>query len=524
MAYNWIAKNQTALDIYLPDLGNIKVPASGQLELNIFQFDRVIYSQSLKDAIANNQILIDDGTGTLIKLDSDDSVNFFTKQQTLQNEVNMHLEQSEPKGCKTVADTTISFSNSNMLFSITPISSSFRYWIDGVRYIKTATDVVQITDTEGMWYIYYSGSILTASQTMWDLSNSIVPIVALYWDADNNKQILFLDERHGTAMDWSTHRRIHKIEGAKCEKGDFTIGNYILRGDGSLDAHAQFSLTNGKVYDEDLIFSVVNNASPVNPFEQKLSTIANIPLFYRSGTSSWRRVDATLFAVVYDGVNPIKYNLNTAGSWSLANLTNGNFVDTWIYATNDPNNPIIGIVGQSQRTTSTTPLSDYTSISTGLPFLEFVPLYKLTFKTLTTYANTPKAILFNVGVSEIVITGTGVDRYSFIASYGGNANTGRYLELFPGTSTDVLPFTFPENSFIRTMILQAAALATGTVSIYKLTDLATPVCSISLSNSVYQKDDFSSYFLPNEQIAFKVSAGTILKPSMMIWVQTDITT
>lgn len=149
-------------------------------------------------------------------------------------------------------------------------------------------------------------------------------------------------------------------------------------------------------------------------------------------------------------------------------------------------------------------------------------MQKLTFKTLTTYANTPKAILYDISVSSIVITGTGIDRANFIASYNGNAGVGKWLEIYHGQGSDTQPFTFVEPSFIRTITIQVTAASTGIISCYKLPDTTNAVFTISLTGQLYLRQDYSSYFSADDQIAFKVSSGSFAKPALMIWVQTDL--
>lgn len=433
----------------------------------------------------------------------------------------------EPTGFPNRIDSTISFDEGVLKFTIAPTVTSFDYYIKGIKYTVSSADDVYITDTEGRWYIYYNLGVLTASQTPWSSDVTQYPyafVSALYWDSTNNIAIMFFEERHGLVMDWATHRRLHLIDGMQVQEPftSFEVGDYILRGDGTSDSHCQLSVANGIMHDEDNILNIVNDATPTDPFEQKLSTIAYIPLYYRDGAAgNWRKLDATVFPVAYQASNTIRYNYWNGSTWTLQNATEGYFVNTWLLATNNIYEPIIGIVGQNEYdNVGLAERANYRAIEPEVPLLEEAPLHKLIFKTSTSYTNTPEAVLY--AISDIVNVVLNTDRYAVKASYNGKANTGRYLEVFSGQSSDVANFVFPETSFIRTIIVNSTALSTGIISVYRITDLVNPVISISLSNEDYKRQEYSAFFDADEKIAFKVSNGSINKPSMMFWVQTDI--
>lgn len=109
---------------------------------------------------------------------------------------------------------------------------------------------------------------------------------------------------------------------------------------------------------------------------------------------------------------------------------------------------------------------------------------------------------------------------AFIASYGANANTGRYLEIFPNISSDVAPIIIPIALMdIKAITLGAIAASTGTVGIFKTSNLVTPVQTISLTNQtrIYQTG-LNIDFFQDEEIAIRVTAGSISKPFMRIWI------
>ncbi len=79
---------------------------------------------------------------------------------------------------------------------------------------------------------------------------------------------------------------------------------------GSLDIHAELSISDGKISDGDVFYSIVND----NP--QDLSLPAQIPIYYRTGAGGlWKKDAVTNFPVKRFGVNSrLAYNHFTGTS------------------------------------------------------------------------------------------------------------------------------------------------------------------------------------------------------------------
>lgn len=310
--------------------------------------------------------------------------------------VNTTLPTQEPMGHEDKTQSTISFNESTRVFTIEPVSSSFTVWCKGKRYVKTTAQTVTIPDTSGIYYIYFDNTgTLDADTTFFDWEND-TPTAYIYWNEVDNKAYFFADERHGITLDWATHEYLHRTRGAAIANG-FGANNYTITGDGSLDADAKIDIANGTFFDEDLQVDITHAASPTaNTWEQRLQNGAYIPIFYRTN-NHWQQDTATQFPMK-QGTDRVQYNLNTAGTWSAVDLTNNQFGITWIIATNNLNNPVIGILGQDAYST----IGQAEAISWeemdlgGFPVFEFRPLYKIIYQTNTGYANTPHAKLVSV--------------------------------------------------------------------------------------------------------------------------------
>jgi hypothetical protein len=243
-------------------------------------------------------------------------------------------------------DSTISFTDGTLTFSIAPAVTSFTFTSNMVRYTKSSAQTVVISDTEGLHFIYFdSAGTLQETTTFSEaliLTYALVAVV--YWDATNNQHLLLADERHGDSMSAVTHLYHHVTEGTRYETG-LGLGDMVVDGNGNVATHAQFSVANGVIWDEDLRFTITDG-SP-----QDLAPTAQLPIFYRSGATAWRRIAATGYCVTTTGSGRAAYNQNVAGSWQLTEVTNNDFVLMHVVATNDTEYPVVLLCGQSEYAT-----------------------------------------------------------------------------------------------------------------------------------------------------------------------------
>lgn len=323
--------------------------------------------------------------------------------------VNTVRPSSEPIGHENKADSVISFNESSREFSIAPASTSYTVWCTGKRYVKTSTETVTIPDTSGLYYIYFNSSGSLAYKTTFFTWDQDTPTAYVYWNENDNKAYFFADERHGVTLDWATHEYLHRTRGAAIANG-FGANNYTLVGDGSLDAHAKIDIANGTFFDEDLQVDIEHAASPTaNTWQQRLQSGAYIPVFYRLNTH-WTKDVATQFPVKNGGTRA-QFNLNTAGTWSSTAIDNSKFGVMFVVATNNLNEPIISIMGQSQYTdqgSAEAAAWDELDLA-GFPIVEFRPLYKIVFQTATAYTNSPKTRFVNlIDLRTVLPSGDGL--------------------------------------------------------------------------------------------------------------------
>jgi len=155
------------------------------------------------------------------------------------------------------------------------------------------------------------------------------------------------------------------------------------------------------------------------------------------------------------------------------------------------------------------------------PTPEVVYYRKLIWETKNTFTNTPKCRLRYI--AEATEINPANDRYQIPMAYGGNAGTGRYLETYSGlASFPDAPYVVPEESFIRTITLTTTALNTGVLGVFKVTNLTTPIATISLTNQDFMRMDYAVPMAPDDEIVVRVTSGSMSKPAIRMYIQTNL--
>jgi hypothetical protein len=336
-----------------------------------------------------NNLLVE-GTGVQLTYSSGNNTSTIHSLHTEINELS-----KEPQGFVNRADSVVSFNDSTRTFTIQPTGSSYAIYIEGVKVTKTTAETVVIGTGTALNYIHFDTDtgLLSNKTTPFDFDTD-VPIAYIHWNADINQSTFFGEERHGIRMDSSTHKWIHNTFGMQYIEG-LSISPSGLLGNGSSDLHAQVSIGNGKLYQEDIVIDIVDGNNG-NTFTQELTPFAYIPAYYHSGTTGqWVRDSATTFPVKYNGTRA-QYNLFSGGTWTTPNVPNNDFFAMWVVATNDINDPILAIVGQRRDGSLGSAENNNTWDSINLvniPASEIKPLYRLIFRTNSSYTNTPKSSL-----------------------------------------------------------------------------------------------------------------------------------
>ena len=358
-----------------------------------------LIGEEVDDRVA--QLLVE---GTGVNLTYNDASGTLTIDN-LHTEINV-LSQ-EPQGFINRTDSIISFNDSTRTFTIQPAVASGQYdiYVKGIKVAKTGVETVVIGTGTALNFLHFSTTApyqLQTKTTFFDFVDD-VPIAYIHWNSSINQSTFFGEERHGIRMDTATHKWIHNTFGMQYING-LSIGYSGLQLNGSLDSHAQISLSDGVLYQEDIIINVTddNGSNSATEFVQPLNPIAYIPVYYHSGTTGqWVRDSGIPFPLKYNGTRPF-YNLYDPGppaNWTVVNVDDNKYFAMWLVATNDINDPILAIMGQTQHSSlgSAENNNIWSDINlTNIPVFEFKPLYRLIFRADNAYTNTPKATLQSV--------------------------------------------------------------------------------------------------------------------------------
>ena len=350
----------------------------------------------------------------------------------------VHVDSQQPQGFVNRTDSRISVSGN--IFRIEPTGSSYSYYNQGIKVIKTSGDSLTIPNLTQINYIHFDtiNNQLSNKTTSFDFSSDI-PIAYVAWNSGvgpSGQMTFFAEERHGIVMDTSTHKWIHNTFGAQYVDG-LSIGSYVLGGNGSNNSHATISIGNGTLYQEDIEINITDSSS-TDPFCQELSPIAQIPVYYHEGsTGQWVKNAATNYPVKY-GANGPQYNSFSGGTWTIPDVSPGGqtrYFAVWILATNQIDDPIISIMGQridgNQGSAENNNLWSDVNL-TNLPISEVKPLYRLIFAGDRDYTNAPKCSLHSILDIRVSVISTiaGVSQNDHGSLFGlGDDDHSQYLHV-----------------------------------------------------------------------------------------------
>lgn len=310
-----------------------------------------------------------------------------------------------PTGFVSREDSQISFNTSNREFTINVLNpaTSYVYYIKGIKHTIDVSKSIFVPNTTETYFIYFDGNENLQYQTAFSesllIDNAIVSVV--YWNSNVGKLIYFADERHGLIMDGVTHLYMHTTIGTRWISGLAIDGTFNPGGEATADI--QLNITNGSIRDEDLLHAIYDVGGKINAYdlEQDLSPIAQLPIFFKTGSSGiWDFKTPDNFPFIYSGTagytganGRVPYNQFTGTTWQLTELANNHYGLIHILATNDIRYPVIAIHGtteyQNKPAGVDSALLELRSL-TNLPFQEMTPIATLIFQTANSITNAQK--------------------------------------------------------------------------------------------------------------------------------------
>ncbi len=230
------------------------------------------------------------------------------------------------------SEVTLTFTDGTRTVAITPTGANASYYIAGTKYTFTTEQTVVIDDTEGLWYIYFDGSTLTASQVEWTYDETRCPVMNLYWDAINNVNIGWQSDLHSWIMQQRLHNYLHNTFGTRFDRG---LGV----------AEATTSTVNvaiGDLFDEDVNVNITDEVGS-GWWDQVLSPLT-APIYYRTGAGLWRKIAAST-SLCYLDTNVPQVNI-FSGTWQWSAVSTNRYFAYWVVASVDSEYPVYIVPGQ----------------------------------------------------------------------------------------------------------------------------------------------------------------------------------
>ncbi len=366
-------------------------------------------------------------------------------------------------------DVSISFDNGTRTFTIQPTGTSFSYWSDGIRYDKSASEDIVISNDEGHHFIYYNGETLTETTTFdRDIITKYAFVAALYWDATNSEQTYLGDEfKHTTKMGPLTHSYLHNTRGFALERGGL-LTDITTDQDGSADSHAQFGNEATTAWDEDAEFEFTARTSTSTAY-----------LFYKTGTEAaptWRLDDDASFPVLTTGTGRAAINELSGGNWVQTEVANNKFLLAHAFTFNDSTRKFGIIQGENQYDTindaqagALTEINDI--VLDGLGTQEFKFLGTVILQTSNSYTNTVKSRIRSTddGSDYIDLRGDSIIRGGVFSS---STNTFTDITVNDSLTFDGIDGTFSDSEEVK---LQAGVQTTDAT--------VTPIDTITLPDN-----------------------------------------
>ena len=321
--------------------------------------------------VSNNNLILSMNNGTTI------TVDLSTTQSNARELVGAITY--DMSGFPNLTDSSISFNEGTRVFTLSPTNGSFKVWSKGKEITINGPKTLTIANTTGGRYIKYNTSTNQLEEVAINVNPDIlnnVLVSYIFWEATNQKAIIFAEERHSSHRDTQWHLSQHLDVGAIWRSGA-ALSYTLDDNDVSVGLSAPLVIA-----DEDLVHTITHSATPSGFYQQTLEGQAVIPTIYLNGSTVIQSTASTQPWI--KGTQRVQYNpLDSSNQGSLSEVNNGSYVSYWLIATNDTKYPIKAIMGHHVHTTiAEAEAEQFDSFGFSVP--ELVPLYQIILKSSTT--------------------------------------------------------------------------------------------------------------------------------------------
>lgn len=130
-------------------------------------------------------------------------------------------------------------------------------------------------------------------------------------------------------------------------------------------------------------------------------------------------------------------------------------------------------------------------------------------------------------IEEVKQAALNNDRFILLASYNGNANTGRYLEFFPNIDSNVAPILLTATSKCLSLVIASSAIHTATIGFFNLNVSSTvPVYTaswVAQRRVAFTGSSLSPLFtLPADALlAVRIISNSVNRPHVYFFLNTS---
>lgn len=254
-------------------------------------------------------------------------------------------------GFQNRGQSTISINGSGVFTIQRNYSDYMVIYANYKKFNLVASQSVTVTDDQTITYIYFDGNgLLSKSTTPWSLTDTwAVPVAIVFKDGST---YALTDERHGCERNLSWHNWAHNNIGTMYKSG--LTGTFTT---------SSLSVTQGIIYDEDIGFNT-------------LTTKTTTSLWYRNATSGMRLVRGATACKSVSGGGVLQYD---NGSGTLQDVSLNSYTTNWVYASNDPTEPIYTVIGQN-NSNNLTSARNATAPTINLSTAEWKLIYKVIYQ------------------------------------------------------------------------------------------------------------------------------------------------
>ena len=294
----------------------------------------------------------------------------------------------EPTGFEDPAGVVSNYSVANRTFTLSHASGNVVFWILGTRYSYASPWIVPTvlggaipsahTNANGTYYLKININTLAITFDVVPFNFATDMMIGL---AKQGATFQYGQKEHHGTMPWQNHEENHFVVGSYLHDAAIaTVGTYTIV------VQATAALQNA------------GNTPGIDTWDQHDEDLETIQVAWLQGTyttahrlgvgGTWTESTVDTYPFLISAGNIIQRNVNTAGTWTLADVTENSYVNVLVLG-----NPVTADVdSQKFRTLFVTGQAEYTTLSaaiaatpqnwdlTGLGAAELVPLLMLTYR------------------------------------------------------------------------------------------------------------------------------------------------